>query len=129
MIYGEYYQFSKTLVKLFSNVIIPIVTCGKLGFAFLASVYKVCRQLCISHSVIMSRYCGEFLYSANSPTQSSLALIQLHSKETSTFPSYMCLRKLSIGVFFLQRSNHAVNNTSTFHDIGERVLVRVSSPV
>ena len=120
MIYGEYYQFSKILLGLFSNVVIILtVTYGKLGFAFLASVYKLCRQLRVSHRVIMSRYCGQFLYPANSPTQPSLAMIQLHSKETSKFPSHACLRKPSIGVFFLQRSNHAVIITSTFHDIGE----------
>ena len=79
----------------------------------------------------MSRYCGQILYSANSPTQSSLALIQLHSMQgdLQVATLYVFAETLHIGVFFLQRSNHAVINTSTFHGIGERVLVRVSSTV
>ena len=129
MIYGECYQFSKTLVRLFSNVIIPTVTCGKLGFAFLASVYKLCRQLCVSHRAIMSRSVDSFCILQFSHTALAGTDSAPFQGDFQVSILYVFAETLHIGVFVLQQSNHAVIITSTFHDIGERVLVRDSSTV
>ena len=69
----------------------------------------------------MSSYCGQFLYSAVQFSHTALAGTDSTPLQGDLQVSILCVfaETLHIGVFVLQRSNHAVIITSTFHDIGE----------